>query len=303
MGGDYTLWSCGCGVVFSEPRVAPPADWYEKAAPLRAAEPRALPADDWRFATFLAEGLKPGRLLDAGCGDGGFLALAKAAGWAGVGFDYDARTVARARERGVEAYATEFEAFVRARSPGEFDALVLFDVLEHAPEPAALLDRLSPLLKSGGLLAVTLPNARRPLPFVREEHDHPPHHFTRWTPEAMRGFLARRGFGVVRQDAGALKVGYLSDHIYFYALMPFVLRLARRVLFGARSEGKTITQLYAESPAGALSDKGTRQRLVDGAKALLRLVTWPAALALWGWYRATRPLCGDCLYTLAVKKG
>ena len=53
---------------------------------------------------------------------------------------------------------------------------------------------------------MTLPNALRPLPFVREQHDYPPHHFTRWTPEAMRGFLEREGFSVVHQDAGSLKV-------------------------------------------------------------------------------------------------
>lgn len=289
-------------MVFSEPRVPPPPDWYEKAAPLRAKESRALEAEDWRYRTFLAEGLTPGRLLDAGCGGGGFLALAKAAGWTPVGFDYEERMVALARARGVEAHATTFEKFCASRRPGEFDAVVLFDVLEHAPEPAQLLGLLAPLLKSGGVVALTLPNARRPLPFVREEHDYPPHHFTRWTPEAMRGFLERRGFEVLRQDAGALKVSYLSDHLYFYALMPLVLKLAKRVLFGARSDGKTISQLYSENPGGALSDKSRRQGLVDLAKSVLRLLTWPAALAMWCWYRATRPSCGDCLYTLARKR-
>ena len=280
----------------------PPPGWYEKAAPLRARESRAAPAADWRFAAFLREPLKPGRLLDAGCGGGEFLALAQGAGWSGVGFDYEERMIARARARGVEAHASTFEDFCASRREGEFDAAVLFDVLEHTPEPAELVDRLAPLLKPGGVLAVTLPNARRPLPFVREEHDYPPHHFTRWTPEALRGFLERRGFEVARQDAAALKVSYLSDHLYFYALMPLALGLAKRLLFGAKAEGKTITQLYAENPGGALADKSSRQELVDLAKAVLRLVTWPAALAMWCWYSATRPLCGDCLYTLARKR-
>ncbi|UPT73991.1 MAG: methyltransferase domain-containing protein [Elusimicrobiota bacterium] len=151
-GGDYSVWSCaGCGLVFSEPRVPPPADWYAKAAPLRAKEERPLPETDWRFRQFLGEGLAPGRILDVGCGDGGFLGLAKFAGWSGVGVDYDERVIARAKERGLDAHADDLVRFLKQQMPGEFDAAVLFDVLEHTPEPAELLGAVAPLLKKGGI--------------------------------------------------------------------------------------------------------------------------------------------------------
>lgn len=304
-GAEYALWACPpCGVVFSEPRRAVGADWYEKAAPLRAKELKPAPRGDWRFASFLGEGLTPGKILDVGCGDGGFLELAREAGWTGVGFDYEERMIERAKQRGVEVHASEFSAFCRSRAAGEFDAVTLFDVLEHSPEPAGLIRLLKPLLKKGGHLAVTLPNARRPIPFAREEHDYPPHHFTRWTPEALEGFLEREGLRVARQDAGALKVAYLSDHLFFYALMPAVLGAAKRVLFGAASGEKTVTELYAESGrAGALSDKSRRQALVDAVKLVLRPLTWPAACLMWLYYRATRPFPGDCLYALARREG
>jgi len=276
------------------------AGWYEKAAPLRALETKSPAERDWRFLSFLGENLPPGKILDVGCGDGGFLELAQRQRWVGIGFDYETRMIALAQARGVEAHASEFAAFCAARGPSEFDAITLFDVLEHTPEPRELLGRLIPLLKRGGHVALTLPNAQRPIPFVREEHDYPPHHFTRWSPEAMRGFLEREGFVVVRQDAGSLKLAYLSDHVYFYALMPFMLSLAKRVLFGKAEEGKTVTELYATSGStGALSNKGTRQALVDAVKFVLRLITYPAALLMWLCYRATRPFPGDCLYTLA----
>ncbi len=278
-------------------------EWYEKCAPLRGREKRPEPGGDWRFKTFLEEGLPPGRILDVGCGDGGFLAAAQEAGWTGVGFDYETRMIALGKGRGVEVHAEEFSAFCGSRAPGEFDAITLFDVLEHTPEPLKLLNLLKPLLRKGGHVALTLPNALRPIPFTREEHDYPPHHFTRWTPEAMKGFLERNGFVVVRQDAGTLKLGYLSDHVFFYAVMPFVLKLAKRVLFGKAGAAKTVSELYsAGGAAGALSDKSRRQALVDAAKLPLRLVTWPVAAAMWLYYRATRPLPGDCLYTLARRE-
>lgn len=300
-GGQYSLWSCApCGVVFSEPREPVGADWYEKAAPLRAKEKKNAPSSDWRFQTFLKKKLTPGKILDVGCGDGGFLELAQQNGWTGVGFDYETRMIALGKARGVEVHVSEFAAFCASRAAGEFDAITLFDVLEHTPEPLELLGKLIPLLKKGGHVALTLPNAMRPIPFTREEHDYPPHHFTRWTPEAMRGFLERNGFSVVHQDAGSLKLAYLSDHIYFYALMPCMLSLAKRLLFGNAEESKTVTELYASSGGtGALADKSLRQSLVDAVKLVLRLITIPVAVLMWLWYRATRPLPGDCLYTLA----
>ncbi len=290
-------------MTFSEPREAVGPGWYEKAAPLRAKEKKSLPGSDWRFTTFLAEGLSPGKILDVGCGDGGFLELAQSAGWTGVGFDYETRMIALGKARGVEVHAEEFTVFCRSRAAGEFDAVTLFDVLEHTPEPLELLGLVTPLLKKGGHVALTLPNALRPIPFVREEHDYPPHHFTRWTPEAMKGFLERNGFVVVHQDAGCLKISYLSDHVYFYALMPFLLSVAKRALFGKTDESRTVSELYASTGGGgALSDKSRRQALVDAAKLGLRLFTWPAALLMWLWYRATRPLPGDSLYTLARRE-
>ncbi|MDX6768227.1 MAG: class I SAM-dependent methyltransferase [Elusimicrobiota bacterium] len=305
-GGAYSLHECpSCGVVFSEPRVAVGAQWYEKAAPLRAREAKAEPAKDWRFVTFLAEPLAPGRLLDVGCGDGAFLALAQTKGWKGLGFDYETRMIERGRGHGVEIVSADFETFCKGRAPGEFDAATLFDVLEHTPEPARLLALLRPLLKEGGRLAITLPNARRPIPFRREQHDYPPHHFTRWSPEAMRAFLEKNGFVVERQDAGHLRVDYLSDHLFFFGLMPFALGAAKAALFGRRKEG-TVSELYAAAGGaaaapepGSLADPALRARLVDWLKLLAKPLTWPAAFVMTAYYRATRELSGDCLYTLA----
>ncbi|MDE2039114.1 MAG: class I SAM-dependent methyltransferase [Elusimicrobia bacterium] len=308
-GGRYRLLLCrGCGVVFSEPREAVGADWYEKAAPLRAREARARGAGvDWRYERFLAEGLPPGRLLDVGCGGGDFLLLAQARGFSVAGVDYDRRMVELALARGVaDAECAGLHEFCARRAAAELDYATLFDVLEHLPEPRRLALELRRLLRPGGYLAVTLPNAERPLPWRREEHDYPPHHFTRWTPIALRGFLERCGFETVRQDVSRVRLRYLADHAFYYGLAPGPLRLVKRMLFG-RQAG-TISELYAAAPGGssplrgALSDKLTRQKLADAAKAACSLVTYPTALAQMAWYAAARRRGGDCLYTLARRK-
>lgn len=301
----YRLLRCpDCTVVFSEPRQAVGADWYAASAPLRGLEERPAPDTDRRFREFFSDKLPPGRLLDVGCGDGGFLTLAVKQGFTVTGFDYDERVAAQARAQGLaDVSAMEFSAFIAGRRPAEFDAATLFDVLEHTPEPAWFLGRIKTLLKPGAYLAVTLPNGLRPLPWGREEHDYPPHHFTRWTPEALKGFLERQGFEVVRQEAGALRLSYLSDHFFFHRLMPVLIKLAKRVIFGANAKpGVTLSELYdlgARSAPGGLGDKLSRQRLVNAARLVFLIHFAPVALLMKTYYRLSRPRCGDHLYTLA----
>ena len=310
-GKRYTLLRCpACGVISTEPREAVGADWYVKAAPIRDQVSRPDPGEDWRFREFAADRLPPGKLLDVGCGDGRFLQLAARLGFAGTGFDYDERTVAQARAKGLtDVHAAEFSAFCASRRPGEFDAATLFDVLEHTPEPAWFLGEVARLLKPGGHLVLTMPNAFRPTPWGREEHDYPPHHFTRWNPDTMRGFLERHGFEVVRQETGASDLrAYLSAHFFFYRVMPWALKAAKRILFrGAGSTGgaETISELYEKGGPrpGLLADKMRRQRLVDKARLAFDVIFYPAAAVLAAWYRLREPRCGDGLYTLARYSG
>ena len=305
----YTLSRCGgCGVVSSEPRRAVGADWYVKASPIRDLERRSPPDNDWRFRQFFSDGLPAGRLLDVGCGDGGFLSLARRKGFEAVGFDYDERVVAQARARGLDdVHAMEFSKFCAGRKPGEFDVATMFDVLEHTPEPAWFFGEVKRLLKPGGCVAITLPNALRPIPWGREEHDFPPHHYTRWTPDAMRGFLESQGFDIVRQDAGVLKTRYLADHFFFYRVMPPLLKAVKRIVFrrGGGADGAPLSELYAKTggeKAGALGDKVRRQRLVNAARAAFWIFSAPVWLALRAYYAAREPRSGDCLYTLARRR-
>ena len=123
----------------------------------------------------------------------------------------------------------------------------------------------------------------------------------------MRGFLERQGFEVLRQEAGTLKLRYLSDHFFFFQVMPRLLALAKRFLFktGAKTEGRTITELYEDAggaKAGVLGDRLARQRLVNLARLAFQIGFTPAALTLKLYYRSRERLCGDCLYTLARKR-
>ncbi len=108
----------------------------------------------------------PGRetrsLLEIGCGIGGFLDFAAPLGLDCYGFDASRAQVAAAVVRHPHvSLATDVGAYVAGlATPPRFDFAVMWDVLEHIREPAALLAALQPLMAPGGLLFVSVPNAR-----------------------------------------------------------------------------------------------------------------------------------------------
>ncbi len=105
-------------------------------------------------------------LLEVGCGEGAFAANLKAvraeAGtpvevW-GVEMDETAAGKAAAvLDRVLQGDVAEVLSDLPA---GHFDCIVLNDVIEHVPDPGALLRSLRPLLKPGGRLVASIPNVR-----------------------------------------------------------------------------------------------------------------------------------------------
>ncbi len=98
-----------------------------------------------------------GRYLDVGCGSGGALGVARALGWRTAGIEVDAEAAAHAK-----AFADELhvgDAFGAPFSAARFDVVSAFHVLEHVPDPVALLRRMLEWLAPGGLLVVEVPNA------------------------------------------------------------------------------------------------------------------------------------------------
>jgi SAM-dependent methyltransferase len=88
-------------------------------------------------------GLRPGSLVEIGCGDGALLAELGARGLAPVldGFELSSSAVALARARPIRG-ARRIEAYDGVHVPasdGAYDLAVLSHVLEHVPEPDALL--------------------------------------------------------------------------------------------------------------------------------------------------------------------
>jgi SAM-dependent methyltransferase len=100
----------------------------------------------------------PGSLCDIGCWAGFLLSEAERRGWQVEGVEPSDFAARLARERfGLRVQTGTIDAAELA--PRAFDCVVMGDVIEHLPDPGAALDRVSALLRPGGVVYLALPDA------------------------------------------------------------------------------------------------------------------------------------------------
>jgi SAM-dependent methyltransferase len=180
------------------------------------------------------EGLTDGRrILDVGSSYGFFLATAARRGWSTAGVELSASDAEYARrEYQLEVFVGQLD--VAPYPPGSFDVVTLRHVLEHVPDPMALLAQARRQLKPGGLLLVAVPNLSS-LPASLFGADwwwiDPPTHLFYFDRESLTRSLRIGAFDVLHVETSRGD----DEHAAFYAL--FVansrLRLLRRLLAAA----------------------------------------------------------------------
>jgi len=140
-------------------------------------------------------GGRPARLLDAGCGTGGLIRRLAAVepAWRWTGVDVEPLACALARERCV-GEIREASVLALPFGEGEFDAVVLSDVLYHLDDDAAALWEAHRVLRPGGVLVVNVPAYR----WLWSYHDEATHARRRYTRGEVVGKLRAAGFGAVR---------------------------------------------------------------------------------------------------------
>jgi SAM-dependent methyltransferase len=137
-----------------------------------------------------------GRVVDAGCGTGGFLATLRQQrpDLKLFGIDYAPAAAARAACKSAAAVAAG-SVNALPLPAARFDAAVAADVLCHAAvDPPRALAELRRVLRSDGLLAVNMPAYA----WLHSAHDRRVHNARRVTAAQLRAWLAQAGFRDIR---------------------------------------------------------------------------------------------------------
>lgn len=190
----------------------------------------------------------PGRLLDFGCGTGGFLNLCQSQGWDPHGLEPDAGAQAVAAEKygltvGDPEQIQDFPA-------DHFDVITLWHVLEHVPHLSETVEQLKRTLAPTGTLVVAVPNCSSFDAHYYGEHwaaYDVPRHLYHFRPGDVRRLFGQRGMTVddirpMRLDA--FYVSLLSEQYRggWIVRAPFVALLS--TLRAARHDHQYSAQLY-----------------------------------------------------------
>ena len=207
-GDPFEVQTCrACGLSFTHPQPTPdqlhryyPQAYYGDASHRRFPGPvEWLQGLLYRIRAKRIEaalGTGPGRILDIGCGKGHLLHAFQSRGWAATGVELSEATAQLGRDMfGLTIHAGPLDAHAL---PGDsFEVAVLWHVLEHMPEPDALLGEVARLLVPGGLLLVSVPDLGSPEARATGPawfHLDVPRHLIQFTRQQLRAALARAGF-------------------------------------------------------------------------------------------------------------
>jgi len=238
-----------CGLVYQNPRPTftemaahyPPE--YESYAP----EPD-LENSSWLLRQAIRYGVAKrcryitrykhaGRLLDVGCASGIFLQGIRNLGkWEPYGVEINAEVARLAQEHGLDVRPGTLEQAGYADE--YFDAVTLWDVLEHLHDPVGSLSEIHRILKPDGLVVIRVPNgnSRDSRLFGRYWAGlDSPRHLYIFTPEILAKMLDATGFKIVGQDSasGSYPTFLLSLRFWMIGQEPYPWygRILFRILY------------------------------------------------------------------------
>ncbi len=161
------------------------------------------------IAKLLGKPPQEARLLDVGCSRGYFVETAAALGFASEGVEPAQQIAAEARARGLTVHAGLLEE--QHFPDGCFDALTLFEVIEHLREPRPLLTEVRRVLKPGGVLLLSTGNTASwtvAIMGARWDYFHIARdggHISFFHPGSLGLLAARCGFSIERIETRRVK--------------------------------------------------------------------------------------------------
>jgi SAM-dependent methyltransferase len=166
-----------CGTIAYDPLIAGDSSYYEFLSG-NLSWYHSTKRWEYPLAADMLARENPRLFLEVGCGAGHFLRLARSRGYEGHGSELN--------ERHIEALRAEgFSIVSDLHNLPTYDAVFMFQVLEHLPDPHAVLTSLLPRVRPGGILVLSTPVTPSCTAVALPPFALPPHH--QWLP-TLQGF-------------------------------------------------------------------------------------------------------------------
>ncbi|MBI5233838.1 MAG: class I SAM-dependent methyltransferase [Deltaproteobacteria bacterium] len=221
----YTLSTCAqCGLMWWTPFKNPGNSFYEERYTLRnfytLSGSKRFDHDSFLCST--PSLFKERRLLDIGCGTGGFLKKAEGIGFYAEGIDFSEKAIEVAKKHyGLkQVFSSTLNEFASRFPDKIFDVVTAFQMLEHLDDLQGFMDTVKRLLTAKGRLVLSVPNRERMVvsscksnTLYGELSDYPPHHLTRWNRASIEAFLKKHNFEVVDMRISRVSLNELRELI------------------------------------------------------------------------------------------
>lgn len=223
--GPFAYAECAkCGLVYVNPRLNDTElnYLYSEGRCRVQMEKFYLPTAEFRAAKlyppkleYLEQRATGRELLDFGSSTGYFLKEAIARGWNASGIELNPFAVKWSREQlGITSVYHGFLADAPFR-PGQFSAITLWDVLEHLPDPVAILAALRELLAPDGVMVIETSRydcVETELLGVENTNFVGDMHLMHFTPGSLDALAQRSGLTVGEWDSFGLDLAHAVSH-------------------------------------------------------------------------------------------
>jgi SAM-dependent methyltransferase len=184
------LHDAATGLSFFDPIVTGDSAFYAALSQ----RPGYYRADKAEFLIAAPHVPRGARVLEVGAGMGHFASHLCQPDYTGLEFNTDA--IAPAQTLGRRIISLDVHDVMREQ-PECFDVTCAFQVLEHVPDPRAMIEALVTLTRPGGRIILATPNGGAYISRCRDLLNVPPHHITWWEDRTWHWVAAEFGLAII----------------------------------------------------------------------------------------------------------